>query len=311
MTALPLWLATGNAVLAYNFVFLGAFVLSGFSAYLLAYDLVRNRAGAILAGAAFAFWAYKFNHLSHINLVTLQWMPLVLFALRRSLMQDRRVFPVLFAVTLVLQALSSWYAALMTLLVVAVYLVYFFVFQRAQINRRRILQFALWLGIALVPIALVAWPYFQVSRELQFVRGLEEAERFSARPLSFLSVAPFNWLYGQVLPVAVGEALFPGLVILVCAVLGLRKRFAFPDRAFLDWRNNFIRPHCVRPVFQVGPGIELPSPLYRLLYEFVPGFQGTRHLHVFLSSACWESCCSRRTGLARSHKNCPCRYGGW
>lgn len=276
VTALPIWLATGNAVLAYNFVFLGAFVLSGFNAYLLAYDLVRRRGGAILAGAAFAFWAYKFNHLSHINLVTLQWLPLVLFALRRSLIQDRRVFPVLFAVTLVLQVLSSWYAALMTLLVVAVYLTYFLVFQRAQTNRRRVYHFLVCFGVALVPIALVAYPYFQVSRELAFVRGLEEAERFSARPLSFLSVAPFNWVYGKLLPVAFGEALFPGLVILVCAALGLRKKFTFPDRAFWIGAIVLFALIAFGPLFQLGGGIELPSPLYRLLYEFVPGFQGTR-----------------------------------
>ncbi len=273
---LPVWLATGNPVLAYNFVFLGAFVLSGFTSYLLAYDLTRHRAGALLAGAAYAFWAYKFNHLSHLNLVTLQWLPLVLFALRRSLIQDRAVFAVLFAVTLVFQALSSWYAALMTLLVVAAYLCYFFLFRRRQTNKRRIAQFAIFFGIAMLLTTLVALPYFQVSRELQFVRGLEEAERFSARLLSFLSVAPFNRLYQDLLPVAFGEALFPGIIVLLCAALGLRKRYPFPDRAFWIAAILFFALISFGPVMQLGAGIKFPSPLYRILYEIVPGFQGTR-----------------------------------
>lgn len=276
VTGLPIWLATDNPILAYNFVFLAAFVLSGFNTYLLAYDLTQSRGGAILAGAAFAFWAYKFNHLSHINLVTLQWLPLVLFALRRSLIQDRRVFAILFAVTLVLQCLSSWYAALMTMLVVMAYLVYFFVFRRSQTNKRRVLQFAVSFAIALLPIALIALPYFQVSREMQFVRGLAEAERFSARPLSFLSVAPFNWLYQNLLPVAVGEALFPGIIVLFCAALGLRRRFPFPDRAFWIGAIVFFGLIAFGPVFQLSAELDIPSPFYRILYEIVPGFQGTR-----------------------------------
>lgn len=276
VTALPIWLATDNPVLAYNFVFLAAFVLSAFNTYLLAYDLTQSRGGAILAGAAFAFWAYKFNHLSHINLVTLQWLPLAIFALRRSLIQDRAVFAVLFAVTLVLQCLSSWYAALMTMLVVGAYLGYFFIFRRSQTNRRRVIQFGVALGLALLPIALIALPYFRVSREMHFVRGLAEAERFSARPLSFLSVAPFNWLYHDLLPVAVGEALFPGIIVLLCAALGLRKRFPFPDRAFWIGAILFFGLVAFGPVFQLGAGVEIPSPLYRILYEIVPGLQGTR-----------------------------------
>lgn len=274
LVALPVLFATDNSILAYNFVFLAAFVLSAFSTYLLAFDVTKQRAGALLAGLAFAFWAYKFNHLSHINLVTLQWLPLVLFALRRALRQNRIVFPILFAVTLVLQALSSWYAALMTMLIVALYVVYAFFAQRGKWERARWVTFAFCFAFALAVIAVVAIPYFQVSAELQFARTLTEAERFSARPLSFVSVAPFNWLYRNVLPKAVGEALFPGALILLLAAFGLRKNF--PDRAFWLVAILFFALIAFGATFQLAPSLEFPSPLYQFLYEFVPGFQGTR-----------------------------------
>lgn len=274
--ALPILLATYNPILAYNFVFLFAFVFSGFNAYLLAYDLTRSRAGALLAGFAFAFWAYKFNHLSHLNLVTLEWLPLVLFALRRALTQDKIVFPILFAVTFTLQALSSWYAALMTMLVVALYVIYVFIAQRGKWNTRRWLNLALCFAIALVPIVLIALPYFQVSREMQFARALSEAERFSARPLSFVSVAPFNWLYKNILPRALGDALFPGALLFILAAFGLRKKYPFPDRAFWIFAILFFSILAFGPIFQISPLPEIPSPLYAFLYNFLPGFQGTR-----------------------------------
>lgn len=273
---LPILLATNNPILAYNFVFFAAFVLSGFNMYLLAYDVTKQRGGALVAGFAFAFWAYKFNHISHINLVTLQWLPLVLLALRRSLTQDRLIFPILFAVTLILQALSSWYAALMTLLAVALYIVYELVVQRRKWNVRRWVTFAVCFALALAPIALIALPYFQVSRELDFSRSLQDAERFSARPLSFVSVSTFNWLYQDLLPKAVGEALFPGALVVLFAILGLGKKYAFADRAFWIFGILFFGLVAFGPIFQLTSTLEFPSPLYRLLYEVVPGFQGTR-----------------------------------
>ncbi len=272
----PILFASNNPILSYNFVFLAAFVLCGFNTYLFVYDVVRNRGGALVAGAAFAFWAYKFNHLSHINLITLQWLALVLFSLRRALSQDRAVFSILFGVTLLLQALSSWYAALMTLLLVALYVLYRFVQQRGKWIWKRWGTFAICFGLALVPLALVGLPYFQVSGELQFARSLADAERFSARPLSFLSVSAFNLLYQNMLPRAVGEALFPGALVLLLALFGLRKRAFFADRAFWLMAIVFFGVLAFGPIFHLTSALEFPLPLYQFLYEFVPGFQGTR-----------------------------------
>lgn len=276
VTGLPLLLATGNPILAYNFVFLAAFALAGFNAYLLAYDLTHSRGGSLIAGFAFAFWAYKFNHLSHINLITLQWLPLVLFALRRSLARDRIVFPILFGVTFALQALSSWYSALMLVLLAGLYVLYALVFHPSARKVSRLAALSICFGFAVVPIVLIGLPYFQVSRELQFARSLGEAERLSARPLSFLSVAPFNLLYQSLLPKGVGDALFPGALMLVLTLSGLRRKFKFPDRPFWILTIVLFTLIAFGPVFQLTATLKPPSPLYLVLYDFVPGFQGTR-----------------------------------
>lgn len=273
---LPLFFATYNPILSYNFVFLAALILSGFNAYLLAYDVTKQRGGALVAGFAFAFWAYKFNHISHVNLITLQWLPLVFFALRRSFRQDGFTFPILFAVTFLLQALSSWYTALMTMLVVALYAVYVLLFRRAEWKTRRVIILAIFFALALIPIIIIARPYFQVSGEMQFARALSEAERFSATPLSFLSVSAFNVLYQNLLPKAVGEALFPGALLALLALFGLGKKSLLADRAFWIFAIVIFGIIAFGPVMRLAPSLAIPSPLYLVLYEFVPGVQGTR-----------------------------------
>lgn len=329
LLALPIFFATDNPILAYNFVFLAAFILSAFNTYLLAYDLTKNCAGtpaitlpgegwqrgrrvggALLAGIAFAFWAYKFNHLSHINLVTLQWLPLVLLSLRRTLNQDRVVFPILFAITLTLQALSSWYAALMTFLVVGFYIVYVLIRRWGHQKWRRWMRLAVCFATALILIGILAVPYFQVSRELQFARSLDDARKLSARTLSFVSISPSNWLYQNLLPRAIGDALFPGALVLIFAAFGLRKKFRFADRVFWMFTVLLFLTLAFGPFFQLAPQIEFPSLLYQFLYDLVPGFQATRAPARFFVVGMLGLTLLAANGFASLTKNLsPRRYG--
>lgn len=274
--ALPIFFATGNAILAYNVVFCAAFVLTGFNMYLLALDVTRHRAAAILAGAAFAFWSYPLNHLSHLNLVTLQYVPLVFFALRRALRSAGWKYALMFGISFTAQALSSWYAALMTGLGIVLYAIYFVAAQRAQVNRRSVVQLALCLIPCLLLVGSVALPYFQVSRAYGLERTLDEAQVFAARPSTFLTVPSQNRLYGNLLETNNSEALFPGLVVSALAVMGLASRRPAQERAFWLLLLLVFGLISFGPNIELSPEIQIPSPVYRVLYEWLPGFQGTR-----------------------------------
>ena len=80
---LPLHAATGNVILCYNVALLGTFVLSGLGMFLLARELTGSAAAGLLAGAVFAFTPYRVDQLSHLHILSSQWMPLALFGLRR------------------------------------------------------------------------------------------------------------------------------------------------------------------------------------------------------------------------------------
>jgi hypothetical protein len=79
----------GGPVLAANCYYLFSFWLSAFGAYLLISRFVDNRGAALLGGAIYAFCPYITAHaLGHYGLIAVGWIPLLLYALLRTL-EDR------------------------------------------------------------------------------------------------------------------------------------------------------------------------------------------------------------------------------
>jgi hypothetical protein len=75
-----------NPVEAYNAVIVFAFVASGTTTFLLASSLGARPLAAAYAGAAFGFGSYAFAHAQgHMNLLSLEWLPLFLLAWKRWL----------------------------------------------------------------------------------------------------------------------------------------------------------------------------------------------------------------------------------
>ncbi len=71
----------GGLPFAYNTLFLGAFALSGYAAFLITHELTADRAAAYFAGYAFAFSPYHFSHLHHLEHLSIQWPAFLLWAL--------------------------------------------------------------------------------------------------------------------------------------------------------------------------------------------------------------------------------------
>jgi hypothetical protein len=89
VTAAPfLWLGV-HTVVVYNAFLLMTFVLAGVSMYLLVRALTAQASAAFVAGVAFAFYPFRFDHYSHFELQWSFWMPLALLALHRTLARGR------------------------------------------------------------------------------------------------------------------------------------------------------------------------------------------------------------------------------
>jgi hypothetical protein len=72
------------AVLRYNVLFVLAFALASFGAYVLARQLGAAVTGAALAGVTFAYAPWRFAHASHLNILSSGGIPLALAMLARA-----------------------------------------------------------------------------------------------------------------------------------------------------------------------------------------------------------------------------------
>ena len=88
--AIPFLLLTGNPVWTHNLFLLFSFVLCGWTAYLLVYDQTRKWIAGIVAGSVYAFAHYRWGHISHLQLLSAQWLPLMMLYLRRFLQRGGR-----------------------------------------------------------------------------------------------------------------------------------------------------------------------------------------------------------------------------
>ena len=309
LLALPLTAASGNPVLGYNLVLLLSFVLSGLGAYLLVRRLTGSSAAGLIAGVLFAFSSYRLTNLAQAQLLTTQWMPFTLLALFHLLRRPRPRFLFAFVLFFCLQALSSFYYAILLALTVVAFTLW--EIGRLGIGKLGIGHWELGIGnwelgiehwslgigklviylsLAAILCALIiapfVRPYFRVQREMGFERTLADSEPFSASLKQYLMVPPGSVLHGRWLPADAAplpggyppDALFPGLVATALAAWGLlrgkgRTRWFF----FLLLLAAFIL--SLGPRLYLAPGVpanlDLTLP-YAWLYALVPGFKALR-----------------------------------
>jgi hypothetical protein len=218
---LPVYALTHNVLLSYNLLFLGTFVLSGVGVFLLVRDLTANAAAAFLGGLLFAFAPYRVEQLSHLQVLSSQWMPFALLGFHRFARSGRSK-PLLFgSLALLVQGLSCGY-----------YLLFFSPFAAAFAGFETLRNGRGWrdwgrlIGSAAIVIALAA-PFLLPYQELRSRGGVPrqrlEIETFSADVFAYLTAPEEIHAWGGVMrafPAPEGQ-LFPGLVALLGAAFAL------------------------------------------------------------------------------------------
>ena len=216
----PVQLLGGGAVLAYNVCFLASFALSAWFAFLLVRRLTGSAAAALCAGIAYGFAPFRAAQLAHLQVLTSQWLPLLLLAMHAYLEDGRRRWLVVAAAAWLLQGLSNGYYLLFAPVLIGLWLAWF---PRWRTGTRRALVLAGTLGAASVLFVPLLLQYKEVHAALGLGRRAAEISRFSATAGSFLN-APPQLAFWEPRDVHAGEAfLFPGVtVVLVIAVAAAR-----------------------------------------------------------------------------------------
>ena len=287
----PLQLAGLNAIGAYNIALILSSWLSGFFAFLLARRLTGSATAGVVAGVAFAFAPYRVGQLSHLQVLTAQWMPLALLAMHAYLDDRRARWLVLCACAWLLQALSNGYYLLFFPVVVAAWLAWFV---RWKSDPRPGLALAGTFVLSSVLLLPSLLKYREVHQAMGLLRQRDEMLMFSAQPESFFRMPYMLSFWPYIEPKNQEHFLFPGVtaVILVLAAAFAAQRWTVFERGLA--RRSPLLFYALATLFIWWLALG-PAPEQRPLQAFVkpytwlamlPGFDGLRAPSRFAMLGC-------------------------
>lgn len=274
---------TTAALIRYNLLYLFAFAFALFGAALLARELGTSWTGALAGGIAFAYAPWRLSQLNHLNILSSGGIPLSLFLLVRG---HRRQDPRLI--------LSGWFVATWQmslgfnlglqlaylLLVIAVLWGVHVLLRRVPFPPRRVLVAGAVGAVAFAAgTSLLALPYLEVVQEHpEARRNLEQVAGFSppkrsvfAAPASSRVWADATAEVRRTLPWSPEQSLFPGVVAPTLALVGLLSG-VYRRKLRLGLATGTMVMLLLSFGFRLAGG----RFTYRLLYDYLPGWQGFR-----------------------------------
>jgi hypothetical protein len=282
----PLAIVGGGATAAlvrYNVLYILAWTLAFASPYLLARELGLRRAGAIVAGAAFAYAPFRAAQAGHLHVISSGGVGLALFLLLRGYRRGSAwlvasgwlvaAWQLSLGFTLGLQ--FSYLLAFLAL----VALWHWWRLGRRLSDRRLVAITIVGVGLMGVVAGVQAHEYLRVSHDFPTARrSVALVERYSAGLSAFVAAPPQNRVWGAATAGIRGglssqneSVLFPGASILLLALAGLGAGL-YPRWLRLGLAG--LAGAC--GILALGFGLTAGGWPYRLLYDYFPGFDGIR-----------------------------------
>lgn len=294
---MPLFLFKEPAV-AYNVNLLFTLTTLGFFTYFFARYVSKNHLAGMLSGTLVAFSTYTVTKVMHLQLISIQWIPLSLLFFIRFLQKGRIVDFTLCAVFFFLQTANSFLPGYFLVLCYVTIFVLFFIKKRTVFRRFLSFKVIAIMVVLFSLVLLIGLPYFKVSKEFSYTRDVREAIH-NANRLEYSFYASdqtklrslLEGIFYQKLP---GPYIYHGYLGFSITILGIG--------AFLYTATRWKRLQNIQKSFFVisvsafalslGPALQwggrvikepfiIPLP-YAFFYYVIPGFNG------FRNSARWE-----------------------
>jgi len=182
----PLYLLTGNSILASNVVMMATFFFSAIAMYVLVRWWLGNPWAAALAGFVYGFAPVRVYQMPRVHVINLQVIPLIVLCLLRFLRSGQWVNLVAFSSLMLYEVLCSMHAGVFAALVVGAFLLAELVEGGNFLLRRAvaIIVAMMIVGATLLPIL---WPYFKWEKKGVLTTATPPPEVFSATPSSYLN----------------------------------------------------------------------------------------------------------------------------
>jgi hypothetical protein len=187
LLVLPFHLAGLSAVAVYNIAILLSFALAGYGAFVLARVVTEDTVASLIAGVFFAFVSFKFDHLSHVQIIASGWIPLTLAALLLYARTRSVRHAAFFAIAFVMNGLTNIYWLMFVSFAVLVTILFL------RVLDRRLIVALVVSGLVLLPFLI---PYQVVSKTYRMSRTSGESLGGSATWSDWVTASPASLVYG-------------------------------------------------------------------------------------------------------------------
>ena len=116
----PVQWFTNNPWVGYNLLIFNAYFFSAIGGYLFILHLTQNKLSAFWGGLFWAFGFFRIHHIGRIQILSYQWFPFIALFLLKTRCNPSIKNTLLFSVFFVLQALTSWYLAVIVSVLVTI-----------------------------------------------------------------------------------------------------------------------------------------------------------------------------------------------
>jgi hypothetical protein len=216
----PVYLATGNPVLAHQASLAATFVLAGLAMAAYLHHWTRDRVAAIAGGMLFAFAPYRLWQVGNLHVISIYWMPLAPLGVDLALAGRRRAGAALLAASLVGSTLCSYYVGYAAFALAGTYaLVSVTARRRAAVPALPALGAGF--GAAIAAVALVTIPYLVVQSHGGLPDRVRDEDMASMAFLWLAFHGPLAWTEYFVLPLRDGVPQFLGYCVMALAVVGI------------------------------------------------------------------------------------------
>jgi hypothetical protein len=276
----PIQFLGGTPVLAYNISLLASCALSAWFTYLLVFRLTGSTLGAACAGIAFGFAPVRAGQVAHLQVLTAQWLPLLLLAMHGYLKDRRQRWLWTAGGAWLLQGLSNGYYLLFAPVLIALWLLWF---PRWRESPRAGVALVSSLVIGSLPFVPVLLKYREIQNSLGLARGAEEIAALGAPLSAFFSPPALLAFWPSRQGWTTEHDLFPGATVFVVVAVALvartmrvRQTSPVTSRSPLGF---YVMAGLLMAAFALGPGD--PASPWRFLrpyfwLTFLPGFEGLR-----------------------------------
>ena len=257
--ALPLHLAGGDALMVLNILTILSFPVTALAGDALGRYVTGARLGGLVVGTAFAFSAFRFEHVIHLQLLQSWTIPLAFLGLEMTLRERSRRGPIVWAFALVAAASTSLNYLLLLAIVQPVYLVVRYLVDSRRHDLiagvRRLVRPGAIAGCAILVLLV---PYVVLRLE-GYSRSASGTFEFSARAVDYLVPAAdslaLHGLYALHPPkTGIDEReLLPGVIVLAFAGIGTLMAVVRRERPRLRQMIPWLSIAGVAFVFSLGP----------------------------------------------------------